>query len=92
MEPADSRCRTGRGIYGHLLSPGTERERIAMNDRGRLKVLGVVAGMAATVWVASFGAGVSAHDGHRRKNAPASAKKLKNPLITTDENVATCPR
>ncbi len=59
-----------------------------MNNQKRWTALGAIAGLAAAVWVASFGAGVSAHEGHKRKNAPASAKKLKNPLTATDENIA----
>jgi mono/diheme cytochrome c family protein len=30
----------------------------------------------------------SAHEGHKRKNAPVSAKRLKNKLAATNENIA----
>jgi mono/diheme cytochrome c family protein len=42
---------------------------------------------AATIVVGRWPV-ASAHEGHKRKNAPASAKKLKNPLAATEENVA----
>ena len=59
-----------------------------MNNQKSWTAIGVVAGLTATVWVASFWPSVSAHEGHKLKNAPASAKKLKNPLTATDENIA----
>jgi mono/diheme cytochrome c family protein len=39
------------------------------------------------LWAASLTQDTSAHQGHRHAPAPASAKKLKNPLSATAENI-----
>jgi mono/diheme cytochrome c family protein len=41
-------------------------------------------GLLTVIWVADFS--VSAHEGH--SHAPASAKKLKNPLTANEENIS----
>jgi len=41
----------------------------------------------ASVWAESLMQTTSAHEGHRHAHAPASAKKLKNPLSATGENI-----
>jgi len=51
----------------------------------KLSVLGTAIGLAVSTWTVDFIA--SAHEGHKHPHAPASAKKLKNPLTTTDENI-----
>ncbi|MEP7271518.1 MAG: c-type cytochrome [Acidobacteriota bacterium] len=50
--------------------------------------IGVIAGLATAVWAGCVGFSVSAHEGHKRKNAPISAKKLKSPITATEENIA----
>jgi len=41
------------------------------------------------MWADSFVSTTFAHEGHKHRHAPASAKKLKNPLTATDENIAS---
>ncbi|MCW5968658.1 MAG: c-type cytochrome [Blastocatellales bacterium] len=48
--------------------------------------ISLVAVAAIVIWAAEPGA--SAHDGHKRKNAPVSAKKLKNPFTANDGTVS----
>jgi len=59
-----------------------------MREKRKLIYLGIVVGLLATVWAVSSMTTATAHEGHKRKNAPASAKKLKNPLTATDENIS----
>jgi mono/diheme cytochrome c family protein len=54
-----------------------------MTRRIKLSVVGVAVGLLMALWFFDFSA--SAHEGHR--HAPASAKKLKNPLTATEENI-----
>jgi mono/diheme cytochrome c family protein len=54
-----------------------------MTRRIKLSVVGVAVGLLMALWAIDFSA--SAHEGHR--HAPASAKKLKNPLTATEENI-----
>jgi mono/diheme cytochrome c family protein len=58
-----------------------------MSTSRRWSSLAVIAALSFAAWAAVSGPG-AAHEGHKRKNAPANAKKLKNPLAATDENVA----
>lgn len=55
----------------------------------RTKQLALVLGMAL---IAAFsvksGVEASQHDSHEHSHAPATAKKLKNPLQATEENIA----
>jgi len=48
----------------------------------RLTIIGVA--MLASLWALDS---TSAHEGHKHRNAPASAKKLKNPLKSGDETI-----
>jgi mono/diheme cytochrome c family protein len=59
-----------------------------MKEKRKLGYFGIVVGLFATVWAVSSAPTATAHDGHKRKNAPASAKKLKSPLTSTEENIA----
>jgi mono/diheme cytochrome c family protein len=54
-----------------------------MTRRIKLSMLVVAIGLLTALWAFDFRA--SAHEGHR--HAPASAKKLKNPLTATEENI-----
>ena len=54
-----------------------------MTRRIKLSVVGIAIGLLTTLWAFDFSP--SAHEGHR--HAPASAKKLKNPLTATEENI-----
>src|SRR5262245_41568996 len=64
----------------------TKREEQAVMRTIKMSVLGIAIGLALTTWTFDFIA--SAHEGHKHSHAPASAKKLKNPLTATDENIA----
>lgn len=59
-----------------------------MREKRKLVYLGIVIGLFAAMWVISSTPIATAHEGHKQKNAPASAKKLKNPLTATDENIS----
>lgn len=54
----------------------------------KLSVLGLAIGLLTALWVANL-ASTHAHEGHKHSHAPASAKKLKNPLAATEENIAS---
>lgn len=56
----------------------------------RIKVfaLALFLGMMAVVSVSSLQTNALAHDTHKHSHAPASAKKLKNPLTATEDNIA----
>lgn len=54
-----------------------------MTRRIKLSVVAVAVSLLIALW--SFDFNASAHEGHR--HAPASAKKLKNPLTATEENI-----
>jgi mono/diheme cytochrome c family protein len=56
-----------------------------MKAKQKLGYFGIIVCLLATMWVIS--ATATAHEGHKRKNAPLSAKKLKNPLTATKENI-----
>jgi len=53
----------------------------------RLSIITV--GLLAVAWPPVITRSVGLHEGHKQRNAPASSKKLKNPLAVTDENVAS---
>jgi len=57
-----------------------------MTRRIKISVLTLAVALLTAMWVVDLS--VFAHDGHKHKHAPASAKKLKNPLTATDENIA----
>ncbi|MCI0661010.1 MAG: cytochrome c, partial [Acidobacteria bacterium] len=48
----------------------------------RIAVLGT--GIVASIWIINI---VSAHDGHKTRNAPASAKKIKNPYKANEQTI-----
>jgi len=52
----------------------------------KLSATVLFAGLLATIGVVDFSA--SAHDKHGHSHAPASAKRLKNPLTANEENIA----
>src|SRR5437870_10586000 len=54
-----------------------------MIRRMKLSALGLTIGLSMSAWLVDLSA--SAHEGHRP--APASDKKLKNPLTATEENI-----
>jgi len=49
----------------------------------------LIIALFASMWAASLMQTTSAHEGHRHAHAPASAKKLKNPLSATGENIGS---
>ena len=55
----------------------------------KIKVLALVitTGLIMMMGFSGIKASASAHDQHDHSHAPASAKKLKNPLTATDENI-----
>jgi mono/diheme cytochrome c family protein len=53
--------------------------------KGKISVLSLGIGLLSAMLVLSFTS--SAHDGHKHRHAPASAKKAKNPLTATEENI-----
>lgn len=52
--------------------------------KNRTRMILLSGGLIAMLWM--IGAS-SAHEGHKHSNAPASAKRLKNPLKVTDESI-----
>ncbi len=48
-----------------------------------------VAAFALGLWMIMATPEVSAHEGHNKRHAPASAKKLKNPVTMNEETVAS---
>src|SRR5262249_1490414 len=60
-----------------------------MMRKTQLSILGITTGMIILMWADSFVSTTFAHEGHKHRHAPASAKKLKNPLTATDENIAS---
>jgi len=58
-----------------------------MTGKSRLYVFGLTAGLMAGMWVINPTPDTLAHEGHKRSNAPASAKKLKNPLTAGEETI-----
>jgi mono/diheme cytochrome c family protein len=52
----------------------------------KLSATVLFAGLLASIGVVDFSA--SAHDKHGHSHAPASAKRLKNPLTANEENIA----
>jgi mono/diheme cytochrome c family protein len=57
-----------------------------MRRRSRLSVIGLILGLLTIVWTLSFENGVSAQKEHHHRHAPESARQLKNPLASTEEN------
>lgn len=55
----------------------------------RIKFLALVmtTGLVAAMWLSGVKADAAAHGPHEHSHAPASAKKLKNPLTATDANI-----
>jgi len=45
----------------------------------------LITGIVASLWIINI---VSAHEGHKTRNAPATAKKMKNPLKANDTAIA----
>ena len=59
------------------------KEEAVMKKTIKLSLLAVAMGLMTSLWAFDFSA--SAHEGHR--HAPASAKKLKNPLSASEDNI-----
>ena len=53
----------------------------------RISLFVLIVGLLATAWAVISTPVTSAHEGHKHANAPASAKKLKNPLMTDAQNI-----
>lgn len=64
----------------------TKPKESIMSRKIKLSAAALFVGLLATIGTVDFSA--FAHEGHRRSHAPASAKKLKNPLIANEENIA----
>lgn len=58
-----------------------------MSGKCRLYVFGLTAGLLAGMWAINPAPNTLAHEGHKHSNAPASAKKLKNPLTASEETI-----
>ncbi len=58
-----------------------------MTGNRKLYLFGLTAGLLAGLWAINLIPNTSAHEGHKRSNAPASARKLKNPLTASEETV-----
>jgi mono/diheme cytochrome c family protein len=56
-------------------------------NRTKLSIFMLIIALSIGLWASSLMQITSAHEGHRHAHAPASAKKLKNPLSATDENI-----
>ena len=52
------------------------------SKKNNFRLLILVSGLMMAFFAISF-----AHEGHKHPNAPASAKKLKNPLTASDETI-----
>lgn len=59
-----------------------------MLSSNRTTRLAIILGLFGLIGALNGERGTAAHEGHKHKNAPASAKKLKNPLAATEENIA----
>lgn len=53
----------------------------------KIFALFIVAVLAVGLWVSGIPASAQSHDTHDHSHAPASAKKLKNPLTATEANI-----
>ncbi len=53
-----------------------------------IRLSALAALLLLTLWAVGLSPTISAHEGHKRKHAPASARKLKSPVKTTQENIA----
>ncbi|MGH9800432.1 MAG: c-type cytochrome, partial [Blastocatellia bacterium] len=56
--------------------------------RNKKRTVALFIALAGLLMLARGVGSTSAHDGHKHSNAPASAKKLKNPVKVSDENIA----
>jgi mono/diheme cytochrome c family protein len=52
------------------------------------QLLTIGAGALMALWGFGFVPGIYAHEGHKHRHAPKSARRLKNPLPASDENIA----
>ena len=60
-----------------------------MTRKTKILTVAILTGLVIVLWVSGPKATAFAHDPHEQSHAPASAKKLKNPLTATDENIHT---
>ena len=58
-----------------------------MTRKTKFFTVAIITGLMMALWVSGPRATAFAHDPHEHSHAPASAKKLKNPLTATDENI-----
>jgi mono/diheme cytochrome c family protein len=58
-------------------------------NRTKRSIFTLIIALLTGLWAASLMQNISAHEGHRHAHAPASAKKLKNPLSATGENIGS---
>ena len=58
-----------------------------MSRKTKMLTMAIVTGLLAAMWASGPKAIALAHDPHEHSHAPASAKKLKNPLTATDDNI-----
>src|SRR5262249_41898068 len=56
-----------------------------MSKKNRVRLAALFGGFLVALWVINI---ASAHEGNKHRNAPASAKKLKNPLKADDTTIA----
>jgi mono/diheme cytochrome c family protein len=60
-----------------------------MTRRKKIAVAVLIAWTLLPMWTTNRGPSASAQEEHRHAHAPASAKRSKNPLTATDENIAS---
>src|SRR5581483_2899972 len=58
-----------------------------MAKKTKIFTVAIVTSLLTAMWVAGPKANAFAHDPHEHSHAPATARKLKNPLAATDENI-----
>lgn len=58
-------------------------------SKNYIRFIIVTAAFALALWMITATPEVSAHEGHNKRNAPASAKKRKNPLTMNEETLAS---
>src|SRR4030095_9835688 len=56
-------------------------------NRTKTSIFTLIIALLTGLWAASLMQNASAHEGHHHAHAPARAKKLKNPLSATGENI-----
>src|SRR5262249_33292069 len=57
-------------------------------NRTKRSIFTLIIALLTGLCAASIMRNTSAHEGHRHSHAPARAKKLKNPLSATTENIS----